>query len=299
MKQPRQKALETAWLTVTAPTALGCWCHRKDDDRGHFVLGAVTLGQGAFLVAHPTEDSARRWSRMKLSTLMRSTAIVREMFPQRSRDSADAVFYKERRDGLASILITGANSPASLSQVTIANQCQDDLSKWDVNSAGDPEAMADSRSRAMPDAKILKISTPLITPGFRITKSFLDGSQEHPYIPCPHCGEMQILEWENMRAGLDPAHPEDALVTSIECGAVIEERHRAQMLAGFEWRAHNAGAERNHRSFWLWSAYSYLQSWEQIAREWLRAHGDPASERMTRSASPMKCAAKSAVRGKN
>jgi phage terminase large subunit GpA-like protein len=132
----------------------------------------------------------------------------------------------------------------------------------------------------MPDAKIFKISTPLITPGCRITKSFLDGSQEHPYVPCPHCGAMQILEWENMLAGLDPAHPEDAHFTCIECGCVIEERHRPQMLAGFEWRAHNAGAERNHRSFWLWSAYSYLQSWSQIAQEWLRAHGDPASEKV-------------------
>jgi phage terminase large subunit GpA-like protein len=115
---------------------------------GIFALGAVTLGQGSFLVAHPTEDSARRWSRMKLSTLMRATAVVREAFPQRSRDSADAVFYKERRDGLASILITGANSPASLSQVTIANQCQDDLAKWEINAAGDPELMAAQNQHA-------------------------------------------------------------------------------------------------------------------------------------------------------
>lgn len=236
-------------------------------------LGAMTLGQGAFLVAHPTEDAARRWSRMKLSPLMRSTAIAREMFPHRARDSADAVFYKERKDGLSSILITGANSPASLSQVTIANQTQDDLAKWEINSAGDPEAMADSRSRAMPDAKIFKISTPLITPGCRITRSFLDGSQEHPYVPCPHCSHMQVLEWENMLVGLDPAHPEDAHFSCVECGALIEERHRPQMLAGFEWRAHNPGAARNHRAFWLWSAYSYLQSWE-------RARGDPAGEKV-------------------
>jgi phage terminase large subunit GpA-like protein len=58
---------------------------------GIFALGAVTLAQGSFLMAHPTEDSARRWSRMKLSILMRSTAVVREMFPHRARDSADAV----------------------------------------------------------------------------------------------------------------------------------------------------------------------------------------------------------------
>ena len=51
------------------------------------------------------------------------------------------------------------------------------------------------------------------------------------------------------------------------------------MLAGFEWRAHNPSAAKEHRSFWLWSAYSYLQTWPQIAREWLRSRGDPASEK--------------------
>ena len=51
------------------------------------------------------------------------------------------------------------------------------------------------------------------------------------------------------------------------------------MLAGFEWRAHNPSAAKEHRSFWIWSAYSYLQTWPQIAREWLRSRGDPASEK--------------------
>ena len=48
---------------------------------------------------------------------------------------------------------------------------------------GDPELMADNRSRAIADAKIFKISTPLIVPGCRITRNFRDGSQEHPYCP--------------------------------------------------------------------------------------------------------------------
>jgi phage terminase large subunit GpA-like protein len=199
-----------------------------------FALGALTMGRGAFLYAHPTEDNARRWSRMKLQPLMRSTMVVREAFPQRSRDSADAVFFQERRDGLACLLITGANSPASLSQVTIGNQVQDDLAKWELNSSGDPEAQADSRSRAVADTKILKISTPLVEPGCRITKSFKDGSAEHPYVPCPHCSHMQVLEWDNMLAGLDAAHPEHACFSCVSCGGIIEEHHRPQMLAGFE-----------------------------------------------------------------
>jgi len=244
-----------------------------------FALASMVLNRGTALVAHPTEDNARRWSRIKLAPMMRSIAVVREAFPQRSRDSADAVFFKERRDGLACLLITGANSPASLSQVTIGNMVLDDLAKWEPNSAGDPEAMAESRARAIADAKIFKISTPLITPGCRITRNFLDGSQETPFVPCPHCGHTQVLEWDNMLAGLDEARPEDAHFTCVACGAVIEEHHRPQMLAGFEWRAQNPAAKSYHRSFTIWSAYSPLQSWEQIAREWLRAKGNPASEK--------------------
>jgi phage terminase large subunit GpA-like protein len=50
------------------------------------------------------------------------------------------------------------------------------------------------------------------------------------------------------------------------------------MLAGFEWRARNPAAKREHRSFWIWSAYSYLQSWARIAAEWLKARGEPGGE---------------------
>jgi phage terminase large subunit GpA-like protein len=136
---------------------------------GIFALGSITLGRGAFLVAHPTEDGARRWSRMKLSPLMRSTAIVRDAFPQRSRDSADAVFFKERKDGLACLLITGANSPASLSQVTITNQVQDGLGKWELNSAGDP---GKAGRAPLPTQKSLKFRPPSSRPDAELRRAF-------------------------------------------------------------------------------------------------------------------------------
>src|SRR3984957_14713254 len=196
-----------------------------------FTCGSLVMAKGNFLYAHPTDDNARRWSKMKLAPLMRSTAAVREMFPQRTRDVADSVTYKERKDGLATLLITGANSPASLSQVTVHFQVEDDLAKWEMNSGGDPEAQVDNRSRAIEFAKIFKVSTPLVIPGCRISKDFESGSQEHPYVPCPHCEQMQVLEWDNMLAELHPARPEDAHFTCIACGASIEEHHLSSMLA--------------------------------------------------------------------
>ena len=244
-----------------------------------FTCGSLVMGRGNFLYCHPTDDNARRWSKMKLSPMMRSIPVMREQFPQRIRDGSDNVLWKERKDGLTTLLITGANSPASLSQVTIHFQVQDDLSKWEMNSAGDPEAQADNRSRAIEFAKIFKVSTPLVIPGCRISKDFETGTQEYPFCPCPHCGHFQILDWDNMLAGLDPAKPEDAHFTCEACGAIIEEQHRPEMLARFEWRARNPAAKREHRSFWIWSAYSYLQSWERIAQEWLKNRGDPAAEK--------------------
>jgi phage terminase large subunit GpA-like protein len=114
-----------------------------------FACGALTMGRGTVLYCHPVDDNARRWSRMKLGPLMRATPIIAAQFPQRARDGADNVLFKERRDGLTRMLITGANSPSSLSLVTAEFVIEDDLSKWEPNAAGDPEAQADNRARAI------------------------------------------------------------------------------------------------------------------------------------------------------
>ena len=155
-----------------------------------FTLGSLIMGRGTVMYCHPTDDNARRWSRMKLSPMMRATPVVVEQFPQRARDGADNVLFKDRKDGLARLLVTGANSPASLSQVTAEFLVEDDLSKWEPNAAGDPETQADNRARAIEFAKILKISTPLVLPGCKITRNFELGSMELPFVPCPHCSEM-------------------------------------------------------------------------------------------------------------
>lgn len=245
-----------------------------------FVLGAMDLDPSDFLYVHPTEDNARRWSKMKLAPLLRSTTAMQRIFSSKSRDGADSVLYKERVDNRGAIQMSGANSPASLSQVSMRRQVQDDLSKWDMNAAGDPEQQADSRSRAYEFAKVFKISTPLVEPGCRITKSFKAGTQEHYYVPCPHCGFEQTLEWENFAASIEEDAPEKAHFTCTDCGCAIFEHHRGDMVRKGHWKAHNPKAAREHRSFYLWSAYSPLQSFERMAREWIKAKGDPAAEQV-------------------
>ena len=257
---------------------------------GTVVANVFTLGSQAqdpcdIMYIHPTESNAIRWSNMKLKPMLNSTASVRKLFPNKSREVGDSTLYKERIDGRGSILISGANSPASLSQVSVRRQVQDDLSKWETNLAGNPESQADSRSSAYEFAKILKISTPMINPGCRISKAYDEGTQETYHVPCPHCAHMHALEWGNMLAYLVEGEPEKACFSCPSCGGIIEEHHRREFILNekqggkAKWVAANPKAARYHRSFYLWWAY-LNHSWESIARAWFSAKGNPADEQV-------------------
>ncbi len=100
---------------------------------------------------------------------------------------------------------------------------------------------------------------------------------------------MQTLDWENMLANLNEEKPEDAHFTCIECGATIEEHHRAK------WPARENGAPKSEgkaTSSLVLPLVDHLGVAELGARrpEWLNAKGDlPPSRRSstTRSARPM------------
>jgi phage terminase large subunit GpA-like protein len=254
-----------------------------------FTLGSMHMDPGDFLYVHPTEDNASRWSKQKLRPLLLETTALAPLFPERSRDGGSSILYKERSDGRGAIQISGANSPASLSMISMKRQVQDDLAKWEINNAGDPEGQADSRSEAYEFAKIFKNSTPLIMPGCRITRNYLAGTQETYHVPCPHCGAMQPLEWDNMRERLDPAHPEKACFWCVKCGASIEQHHRAAIVRRGVWVARHPERAREHRSFYIWAAYGPLQSWERIARRWINlqrggGEGEAADSREAKAA---------------
>lgn len=245
-----------------------------------FVGGTMACAPCAMMYVHPTEDNAERWSKLKWAPMVKATDALKSIFSSKSREGGNSVLFKERKDGRGSLVITGANSPASLSMISVSRQVQDDLSKWVPNSAGSPERQADSRSRAFEFAKLFKNSTPLIDPGCAITSNFKKGTQEKYHVPCPHCDHMQPLEWDNMLANLVEDDPASAFFSCVECGCAIEEHHRADIVKRGRWVAANPAAHSEHRSFYLWSAYGPLQSWRRIHAEYYAAKGDPAAEQV-------------------
>jgi phage terminase large subunit GpA-like protein len=258
-----------------------------------FAGGSLDMDPSPFLYCHPSEQNALRWVKQKWKSFVRgTTALSRIFLVDKSRDGGNSLLYQERRDGRGFLQVTGANSEASLSMMSVPRQVQDDLSKWDMNAAGDPEGQADSRSKAFEFAKILKISTPLVEPGCRISRAYDDSSQGEYRVPCPHCAAVQPLTWENFRASVDAieaarkeSQPETPPHFTCEaCGIAIEEKHRPWMVApanGATWVHKNPAAfKRGIWGYYIWAAYTQLESWGRIAEGWLAAKGDPHREQV-------------------
>lgn len=259
---------------------------RKSAQLGGTVLAQIFVGaildrapQPVFYV-HPSDGNAKKWKRNKFAKMVSaSPALGRIMQPEGARSGNSSLFWS-RRDGRGFLQLAGANSPSQLSMDSYPIAVHDDMAKWlSDNGAGDPEVQADSRTKAFltTGGKILKISTPEVEPGCRITRAWRLGTRERWHVPCPHCGAEQSLEWENMLASLDENAPEKAHFTCPHCGACIEERHRDGMNRRGRWVAECPGADV--MSFYLWAAYSPLESWANIGRAWLRAKGNPEAER--------------------
>lgn len=243
-----------------------------------FVAATLDLDPCDILYTHPTESNATRWARGKWRLMRKYSKALQRIFggEAKARKATDTTLEQHTRDGLGSLIISGANSAASLSMISVLKQVQDDLAKWEPNIAGDPERQADARSSAFEWAKILKLGTPLLKKTCRVTRNYYQGTAERWHVPCPHCQAKQPLEWQNFQANIDRDHPERAHFTCTNCGQAIEHKHKRGIVAAGEWVAERPRAR--DVSFHVWRAYAPTRDWHSIAVDWLNAEGDPAAE---------------------
>lgn len=116
-------------------------------------------------------------------------------------------------------------------------------------------------------------STPTIKDVSRIEREYLASDQRRFYVPCPHCDHMQHLRWAQLKWSDDD--PTTAAYACEECGCLIEERYKTNMLAKGEWRK-AAETDGRKAGFHLNSLYSPVgwKSWAEIVEEFLAAKGD-------------------------
>lgn len=232
---------------------------------------------GPAMLILPTVDIAKRFSKQRLAPMIRHTPALRARIRDaRSRDAGNTTLVKEFPGGL--LVVTGANSAAGLASMPSRTLYADEIDDYpdDVDGQGEPLGLASARQDTFSRRKRLLSSSPKRPPGFStIEARFNAGSRCRYWVPCPHCGGRQVLEW----GGKDQAYglrwiahdPQTAHYVCRHCGAVIEEYAKAAMLAGGEWRAENpASAIRSYHLSSLYSPLGWL-SWSTIVGEFLAA----------------------------
>jgi phage terminase large subunit GpA-like protein len=159
------------------------------------------------------------------------------------------------------------------------------LDEWDAHPPVDGTTtgeLLDGRLKRHRHSKKIGFCTPMVEEG-QTWKGYLSGTQERFHVPCPHCGEMQPLDWKNVRFSgpefEDLASTRDAQMvldaTYYECRSMakcrIEHHQKFDMLKAGKWIATNPKATPRIRSMQISDLYSNFVSWGELALEWIAA----------------------------
>lgn len=257
---------------------------------------AATAGYdpGPALAVQPDEDMARSFAMARALPVFRESPGLARLLPK-----GRGVTTREMILSSAVINFASARSSASLASRAKRYLIFGETDEYppDAGKGGSPIAQAEERTRTYWDRKIYESSTPKHQLGY-IWRSWLRSRQHHWFVPCPHCGEFQVLTFDGRlplrvagpagRIGWPrderghPAYPPDDIQKNLlawyECGAchaVWEDGAKEAVIARGEWRAANPERSRRHVGFHSWAAVSPWLSWSEIAAKFLREQDYP------------------------
>lgn len=265
VESPVQRVVFKKCAQIGASELGNCWI-------GYLVDHAP----GPLLLVQPTVELAKRYSKQRIDPLFEESDQLRyKVRPARSRDSGNTMLLKEFAGGV--LVITGANSAVGLRSMPVRYLFLDEIDAYpgDVESEGDPVNLAEARARTFSfRAKKFLASTPLIKGASRISREYERSDQRKFFVPCPLCGEHQVLEFARLR--WQPGKADTVHYQCKACEGAIAEHHKTDMLAAGEWRATAVSADPLTHGYHINALYSPVGwlSWADIAEQWEDAATD-------------------------
>lgn len=245
---------------------------------------------GPVMLVYPSKDAAQEQITNEIIPMLQGCPRLRRHLTGRVFDLNKSEIETQR----ARIYIGYGGSPQSLASRTIRYVIFDEADKFPEFSGREASPLALARRRLQTFGrrkKLVIISTPTTRDGV-ISKCFDEcADQRHYHVPCPHCGELQILEWAQLKwpsaDGKEEAPARAARILNEQlawyecpsCKGEIEERHKSGMVERGLWVSKGCppGEHPEGRSvaYQLCALTSQLGiTWSQIAAEWIRAQGD-------------------------
>lgn len=243
----------------------------------HNMIGYVVAQNAApSMIVYPTEDLARSVSENRLQPMLRISPQLEKHFKDNESELLELQF-----DNMY-LSLTGANSPTGISSKPIKFLFLDEVDKYPTNAKkeADPIKLATERTKTFPDSKIFITSTPTLKTGHIWQELEKADEERHYFVPCPHCGKMIELKFSQIKWSDDKNIPivdrtERAFYVCQECGSVITDAHKPQMLRAGKWKTVEKKTEfPKNIAFWMNTLYSPFVRFSEIAKEFVLTKED-------------------------
>lgn len=146
-------------------------------------------------VLQPSDKEAESYSKEQISPMIEHNPRLKARVGQlNTRRSDSTMTYKEFPGGY--LLLLGSASDKNLRRRSIRVALADEIDGMKVEGAeGDPILRFQKRTDDYEDGVLLMGSTPTVSGESRIDREFARSDQRYWHVPCPHCGDLQVLRW--------------------------------------------------------------------------------------------------------
>ncbi len=228
-----QKSAQVAWTDGVLNNAIGYY---------------IDVDPGPMLALFPTEDMGERYSKFKLTPMIRDTpALKSKIADSKSRDSGNTMLSKSFTGG--ALVIAGSNAPAKLADAPMRFIFVEEPDRCSRNAGGEGSSLklAFERTKTFHNRKIILGGSPTIKGASAIESEMENSDQRHLYIPCPHCEFMQTLKWVNVKwekiEGRDHKvfgrhDPKTAVLECENCHQTFTNAQKNKQMAKCVWIAH-------------------------------------------------------------
>jgi len=248
-------------------------------ESGNNWLGYIMdIAPASMLYVMPTDQMMKDTSKNRIQKMIDATPSLRHKIrPAKSKDANNTIQYKEFEGGFFKGV--GANSPVGLASTAVRFVYMDEIDRYPLDVGGEGSAIDLAKTRTATFGarrKMFLTSTPTLEGTSAIDLAFKKTGQRHYYVPCPYCGTMQKLHFENLiydKKRIRSAQFEVNYQCN-HCSTLIAERFKTKMLADGVWQPDYPENENGLTyGYHLNALYSPLgmYSWVDLAKDYEEA----------------------------